>query len=204
MNEEDVGQNIRRIREREGLNLATAAARASMTPSALSKIEKAHSSAPLSTLMSIADALGVSLASFFEEPAAQPNFVVTRKGKGKIVVRDGSKFGYAYEALTVEMPGKRVEPFILSTKPGDKIGYFQHGGQEFNYILSGRVEMRVGDETVELSAGDAIYFNPRLPHGSRILSKEPVRVLCLFIQDNPAEAKLSASPKPSAKKKKSK
>ncbi len=202
MNEEDVGQNIRRIREREGLNLATAAARASMTASALSKIEKAQSSAPLSTLMSIADALGVSLASFFEEPAAQPNFIVTRKGKGKVVVRDGSKFGYAYEALTVEMPGKRVEPFILSTKPGDKVGYFQHGGQEFNYVLSGHIEMRVGDETVELSAGDAIYFNPRLPHGSRMLSKEPVRVLCLFIQDNPTGAK--SAPTPPLKKNKSK
>jgi len=202
MNEEDVGRNIRRIREREGLKLGAAAVRASMTASALSKIEKAQSSAPLSTLMSIADALGVSLANFFEEPVVTPNFVVTRKGRGKIVVRDGSKFGYAYEALAVEMPDKRVDPFILSTKHGDKAGYFQHGGQEFNYVLSGHIEMRVGDETVELLAGDAIYFNPRLPHGSRMLSKEPVRILCLFIQDNPKETK--SAPQPQNKKKKSK
>lgn len=187
MDEKTVGGNIRAIRERAGLNLATVSARASITTSALSKIEQGQTSSPIATLLSIADALGVSLATFFTEPTKRPDFVITRKGEGKMMVRDGSKFGYAYEALSLEMPGKRVEPFILTTKPGEKTreGKFQHGGQEFNYVLSGKFEMQIGEEKVILSTGDSIYFNPRLVHGvTRLLGREPVRILCLFIQDD--------------------
>lgn len=188
MNEKIIGQNIREIRERQGLTLAVVARRASLTSGALSKIEQGQTSSPISTLISVADALGVPFESLVLSQTKQPNYVVTRKGEGEAVVRDGGKFGYAYEALATEMPGKRVQPFIFTTKPGDKEGTFQHGGQEFMYVLCGKLEMRVGLEKIILSEGDSLYFNPRIEHGSRVIGKTPVKTLSILIQDDPRAA----------------
>ena len=39
-----------------------------------------------------------------------------------------------------------------------------HGGQVFYYVLEGRIRITLGKHSYELSAGDSIYFDPRLPH----------------------------------------
>ena len=44
-----------------------------------------------------------------------------------------------------------------------------HGGQEFNYILSGTVKLVIGKREFVLRAGDSIYFNPAIPHGQQAL-----------------------------------
>ncbi len=195
MDEKDIGGNIRRFRQEKGLTLEQTAQKAGLTKGALSKIETGQISPPISTVLRIADALGVALAEFFSEPVQNPNFVVTRKGKGNKLVRDGSQFGYSYEALALSMPGKKAEPFILTMKPTDPQGTFQHGGDEFIYMLEGKMELTIGDDPVVLNPGDSIYFNPRLVHKSRTLGKTACKYLSVFVQDAPEE-----KAKPSGKK----
>lgn len=184
MDVKTIGQNIRRLREQAGLTLSVVAKRANITISPLSKIEKGQTSAPISTLISIAEALGVPLSKLVEASTQQPDFVVTRKGKGQIVERDGTNFGYAYEALAAEMPDKCAEPFLLTSLAKDKPGVFQHGGEEFLYVLSGKIEMHIGDSSVTLSKGDSLYFNPRLPHFGKVVGTKPAKTLCMFIRSN--------------------
>lgn len=81
------------------------------------------------------------------------------------------------------MPNKVAEPFLLTIKPSDPPGTFQHGGFEFIYMLAGKMEFKLGDETMLLNAGDSIYFNPRKVHTARALGAKPARYLCVFIQD---------------------
>lgn len=182
MDEKVIGENIRRLRTQRGQTLTAAAQAAGLAKSNLSKIENGQISAPVSTMMRIADALKVPLADFFAEGKRSPDYVVTRKGKGIPIVRDGSQFGYAYEALALEMQGKKAEPFILTVKPTDPPATFQHGGDEFLYILSGKMEFTIGDEKLVLNPGDSVYFNPRKPHAARAVGKSPVRYLDIFVQ----------------------
>ena len=189
MNEKIIGENIRNWRLKKGLTLEATAEAASLTKSTLSKIENGKISPPISTVLRIGQALSVSLADFFSEPKSAPNFVLTRKGKGVPIVRDGSQFGYAYEALALDMPGKKAEPFMMTIKPSDKSATFKHGGDEFMFILSGKMEFTVGDETVVLHAGDALYFNPQFPHSARALGKAAVRYLAIFIEAPPEPKK---------------
>jgi quercetin dioxygenase-like cupin family protein/DNA-binding XRE family transcriptional regulator len=184
VDEKTIGASIRRLRTERGLSLTDAAKSASLTKSALSKIETGQISAPISTMLRIADALKVPLAEFFSEGRAQRNFALTRKGAGTPIVRDGTQFGYAYEALALAMPNKRAEPFLLTIAPGDPKGHFQHDGQEFIYMLSGKLEFSVGEETMVLEPGDSIYFDPNLPHSSRAVGKSPAKYLCVFVQQS--------------------
>lgn len=148
VDEQTIGKNIRALREGKGLSLTEAAARAGLSKSALSKVETAQISSPISTLLAIAGALDVHLSRFFQEATQKPTHVVTRKGKAPVISRGGSQYGYAYQALALAMPDKLMEPFLLTVRPGDKRGVFKHKGQEFIYMLSGRMRMRLGGEAV--------------------------------------------------------
>jgi transcriptional regulator with XRE-family HTH domain len=182
MDEQTIGKNIRSLRESKGLSLTEAAARAGLSKSALSKIETAQISSPIATLLSIASALDVHLSQFFLEPEHKPSYVVTRKGKAPVISRGGSQYGYAYQALALNMPDKLAEPFLLTVRPGDKRGVFKHKGQEFIYMLSGRMRMRLGEEEVILEPGDALYFDPTQEHTCEALDRKAAQFLCCFIQ----------------------
>jgi transcriptional regulator with XRE-family HTH domain len=194
MDEQAIGANIRRLRQDAGRTLTALADAAGLTKSTLSKIETGQVSAPISTFLRIADGLGVPLSQFFAEPQADPPYVLTRSGKGNIITRDGSKFGYAYEALALEMRHKRIEPFLLTINPGDGSGKFQHGGQEFIYMLAGRMRFTVGDDALLLGRGDALYFDPKHVHTTEVIGKTPAKFICIFIQEEPAAARVQSSP----------
>ncbi len=183
MDERDIGKNIRRIREQAGQTVTATAGKAGLTKSTLSKIEKGQVSPPISTLVRVAAALQVELASFFTTAGPRPTYAYTPQGKGRILTRDGSRFGYAYEALALDMPGKRGEPFVLTIQPGDPAGEFAHDGQEFIYMLSGSMAFSVGEETFTLRKGDSLYFNATVHHRTRVLGKQAVRFVCVFIED---------------------
>lgn len=183
MDEQAIGANIRRLREDAGLTLTALAERSELTKSTLSKIETGQTSSPVGTLLRIAGALSLPLAEFFVEPTTDPPYVLTRKGKGRTISRDGSKFGYSYEALALGVRHKLVEPFLLTIRPGDPKGEFQHAGQEFIHMLRGRLEMTLGGDKLTLGPGDSLYFDSSLVHTTRVLGKTPARFVCVFIQE---------------------
>ncbi len=173
---------IRKIRKSRGKTLETVAKTAGISKSTLSKIENGQLSSPISTLLSLADAMGVRLTEFFTEPHDSPSYVITRKSKGPVIVRDGSQLGYSYEAIALDFPGRQVDPFILTINPGDREGKFEHDGQEFLHILSGATRMKLGAEEFILNKGDSLYFDPTHTHSLQALHDKPVQLLCIFIQ----------------------
>lgn len=182
MDEQTIGRAIRALREAKGLSLTEAAARAGLSKGALSKVETARISSPISTLLAIADALEVHLSRFFEEREERPSFVVTRAGEAPVISRGGSQYGYSYQALALAMPDRLMDPFLLTVRPGDRRGTFRHKGQEFIHMLTGRMRMRIGVETVILEAGDSLYFDPALEHSCEALDRKAARFLCCFLQ----------------------
>jgi transcriptional regulator with XRE-family HTH domain len=185
MDEQTIGGNIRALREAAGLTLTAAAEKAVLTKSALSKIETGQSSPPIATLLRIAGALNVSLVEFFTAKNTHLPYVLTRKGAGRVISRDGSRFGYSYEALGLEKSDKIAEPFLLNIKPDDPEGVFHHEGQEFIYMLSGQMSFTINDEELMLRRGDSLYFNSINVHRTRVIGKRPAKFICVFIQQNP-------------------
>jgi len=183
LNERIIGGNIRALREQRKLTVTALAKRSGLTKSTISKIETGRVSSPISTLIRIAQVLDVPVAEFFAEPKNDPPYVFTPKGEGTIIARDGSEIGYSYEALAAEMRHKLVEPFLLTMKPDDPEGVFQHESQEFIYMLSGRIVVTINGDEVLLRPGDALYFDSRLQHKMRVVGKRPARFVDVYIQE---------------------
>jgi len=177
-----MGKRIRKLRQKAGLTLTGAAAKAELTKGTLSKIERGQISPPIATIMRIAKALEVSITDFFVDADPPPAYVLTRKNHGALVSHNGSRFGYSYEALALEKHGKAVEPFVLTINPTDPPGEFHHHGQEFIFMLSGRMEFMISDERLVLRAGDSLYFDSQHVHKTQVLGSRPAKFVCVFIQ----------------------
>jgi quercetin dioxygenase-like cupin family protein len=88
---------------------------------------------------------------------------VCRKGQGVQIVRYP---GYEFSSLAYNFKGRTMEPLMVtldSSRPAAP--QVSHSGQEFNYIVEGRMKVTVGKAEYILNSGDSIYFDATLPHG---------------------------------------
>ncbi len=160
-----IHHKIRSIRRQNLLTLEEVARRTGFTRSYLSMIELGKKSPPIASLSKIARALGIHIGAFFEKRKPEDHILLIRKGKGKMVARDGSIFGYRYEAVAPTKRGKKMEPFIISLPPNSREGpLFDHEGEEFFYVLEGKIQFLYGDKKYRLGPGDCIYFDSSIPH----------------------------------------
>ncbi|MFQ5692540.1 MAG: helix-turn-helix domain-containing protein [Nitrospinota bacterium] len=177
--EENVGARIRHLRKARRFTLEQLAERAGISKSVLSKIENGKVSSPISTYSHICSALNVSLADLFsEEDGEDPIFV--RKGERRLLSRRGSHFGYTYYSLAHNRLGRRMAPFLLIYPHGlEEIPTFHHGGEEFVFILKGKLEFVYGDQTLILSEGDSLYIDGQFRHGARALGGRDCEALVI-------------------------
>jgi quercetin dioxygenase-like cupin family protein len=67
-------------------------------------------------------------------------------------------------------------------KPDNEPVYLNtHAGQEFNYVVSGRLLLQINGKDFVLEEGDCIYFNSELPHGMKALDGEVVNFLAIIL-----------------------
>lgn len=161
-----LGEHLKLLRAARGMTLDRLAAATGLTKSYLSKIQNSKKLPPIATLSRIASALGTGIGSFFGDILeAREGASVVRRKERLPVVRGGTAFGYDYVSLAHQRLSKSMEPFVF-TFPSkiDTHVFFDHGGEEFVFILSGRVIFQVGDERWTLEAGDSIYFDAAIPH----------------------------------------
>ncbi|HYE04112.1 MAG TPA: XRE family transcriptional regulator [Planctomycetota bacterium] len=156
----NLGDRIRLLRHRSGLRLDDVAARCGFTKSLLSKIETGAVNPPVATLVAIARAMGVTVATLIDDGPAVGT-VVTRAAAPD----ERTDKGYLFRLLAGERADKAMQPFLFTARRGEvKAGALRHAGQEFVYILDGAVEYRVGRTTHALGTGDSLYFDSDEDH----------------------------------------
>ena len=155
---------IREMREILDISADEMAERLKISPGEYAGYENGEIDISISALYSIAAIFGVDFTVLLtgEGPKMEDQCVV-RAGDGVIVDRFD---GYSYSSLAYKFIGRIMEPLLVKISPLDEpIALVIHSGQEFNYVLSGKIRITVGRRVYELAEGDSIYFNPRLPHG---------------------------------------
>lgn len=179
-----VCRRVRALRTERGLTLEALAAKSGFTKGYLSKIENGVKAPPIASLAKIGRALGQDLSSFFLDEGAtntdhahDPRISVVHHWERKPVTRGGTAFGYDYVSLAHKRAHKSMEPFIF-TFPSrvDVDQYFQHPGEEFIFVLSGKVAFEIVingiTRTWALEAGDCVYFDSDLPHRGHSIDGE--------------------------------
>jgi transcriptional regulator with XRE-family HTH domain len=174
-----VARRLAALRMESNLTLRELGERTGLSDAYLNRVERQKTPINIANLEKVAVAFGVSLASFFESDEAREPLVVTRAGMGR-KVRFRGRSGFRVDLLAHLKKGKLMEPLLVdlaSTRAN--VPLKSHPGQEFNYVLEGRCVFLFGKERLELSTGDAVYFDSTVPHVCRALGKGPSRILAI-------------------------
>ena len=173
-----LGTRIRSLRQARHLTLRDVAQRAGVTESFLSQVEQDVASPSIATVHRIARALDLSIAQLFA-PDVDTGRVVRKEARRRIVYQGLKSVD---EFLTANTAG-RLQVILSTIEPGGGTGaepYTHDSDEEVAVILSGVLDLWVGDEHYVLREGDAITYPSRLPHWNANHGTEPATVLfCL-------------------------
>ena len=174
---EQIGRRIRDARKSRGMTLESLAREAGFTKSYLSKIENSRKVPPIASLARICRSLDTRVADLLDESApendARQRYSVVRASERQTVIRGQSAFGYDYKSLVHRLPTQHMEPFLFTfpERVGEEV-LFEHEGEEFVFVISGRVRFFIDGEEMILDPGDALYFDSTLRHRGEAVTGE--------------------------------
>ncbi len=171
----DIGERLRSLRSRHKLSQRELAKRAGVTNSTISLIESNQMNPSVGALKRILDGIPIGLSEFFATEPERPHQAFFRAdelveiGKGRI----------SFRQLGESMSGRKLQILKEHYQPGADTGrvLLVHDGEEGGIVVSGRIEVTVGDERRVLGPGDAYYFESRRPHRFRCIGPQPCEVI---------------------------
>ncbi|MEW5802165.1 MAG: response regulator [bacterium] len=158
-----LGEKIKSIRKSKGIKIKQLSTRSGLTESSISMIENGKISPSITTINKIAMALSVHPIEFFEIEKHK-KWVLSRKGEREKLLFDNSD--NKLEFLIKDKKDYRNEVFISYLGANQKSfeEYITHEGYKFGYVLSGSVDVELGNERVRVNEGDTIFFEAIIPH----------------------------------------
>ncbi|ADO44286.1 XRE family transcriptional regulator (plasmid) [Ketogulonicigenium vulgare Y25] len=175
-----IAARLRALRKEAGLTLSDLAMRSGLAASTLSKIENEQMSPTYDTILSLAEGLGVDITHLVtgtQGKSVNGRKAVTRKGEG-IVHRTQQ---YDYEMLCNDIANRQFVPLLAEVKARSLHtfdGLLRHPGEEFIFVLEGRVELHTEFYAPSLlEVGDSGYFDSTMGHALINPDDRPARVL---------------------------
>jgi transcriptional regulator with XRE-family HTH domain len=179
-----VGARIRAVRETKALSLQDIAQRTGFSESTIAQIESDAILPPLGDMVKLARALEMKMGYLLVQGESKPYTVVHKKNR-KPVSRYGSqktlRYGYTYESLAPEKKERNMEPFLVTLEPTSQDeSPSSHDGEEFIFVLEGKIEVILGNDREILSSEDSIYYDSTLPHRVRALGDQNARIVAVL------------------------
>ncbi|MFW5889950.1 MAG: helix-turn-helix domain-containing protein [Marinilabiliaceae bacterium] len=180
------GEKIKLQREEKKLEPVEVAKRAGIDEERLARIESGEVAPALGTLIKLARVFGVRPGTFLDDKEDK-GVVVTRSGENAPsdqlnVPGSQMRENLSFSSLARQKSDRHMDPFLVEVKPaGEKINqpFSSHEGEEFIYVLNGKVEVKYGKETHVLSAGDSIYYDSIVDHKVTAIQGENALVLAV-------------------------
>lgn len=156
-----LGSKIKDMRNQMGLTQQELADRTELTKGFISQLERDLTVPSVTTLIDIARCLGCSPGVFFEE-----------KKQGKLVYRESDycekeeeDLGSKVKWLISDAQKNRMEPImVILKKAGETKWDKPHEGEEFGYVIKGKIALYVGDERYIVNSGESFYYSSDLRH----------------------------------------
>lgn len=152
-----LGKRLSRLREERRWTLDDLALRTGLSHSYLSRMESGDRQPSLGTLSVLAQVYGITLAALFE-PEDEPCIVIRA---ADAPTQRGSDLFYTLlsrRSRNTSLQAIRIQVTAQGVKP------YAHDGEEWIYVLEGRLNLTVGQEEHILVRGDAAHFKARIPH----------------------------------------
>lgn len=161
----EIGEKLRALRLRKKMGLVELGAHTGLSPGLLSKIERSQVWPPLPTLLRIAMVFGVGLDHFFNDERKVIG-VVRKDERQQLEQAMGEVVSFRFQSLDFTANERTTNAWLAEFERVDaeNAETHEHEGSEFIFLLSGKLQIVIGREVIELSRGDSIYFESHVPH----------------------------------------
>jgi transcriptional regulator with XRE-family HTH domain len=185
----DVGPHIKDARRQRQLTLQQLSEASGVSISAISKIENGKASASFDTLLSLCHALDITFEALFGPGQAGPS--ARRAVTHKMEATRFTTSQYDYEVHAQELSKKRMIPLVMEIKNrviNEETKWSQHTGEEFIYVVSGRLHLHTGSYAPSaLTAGDSAYIDSGMPHAFVSVGPKNARIVSVCL-DSPSKS----------------
>jgi electron transfer flavoprotein alpha subunit len=146
------------------------------TPDFIQQVEADELVPPVAFLLRLASALKVDPGTFLRKDEK----AVIRDRRIESYVRRTQN--YSYQTLTEGSSSDHLRAFMVTIEPrhAHKPVAYKHEGEEFIYVMTGAIEVMLGEKAHVLKTGEHIHFNSYTPHKLKSLSDEPTRCLVVL------------------------
>lgn len=174
----DVGRRLKQLRQQRDLSQRELGKRAGVTNSTISLIEQNSVSPSISSLKKILDALPVSISEFFAGEAVAEEQVFYRAEE----LTEIGTGALSWRLVGARRPNRNLSILHERYPPGADTGeaMLEHEGEEGGIVIAGTIEISVNGDVQRLAAGDAYYFDSRLPHRFRNVGDDA----CVIVSAN--------------------
>lgn len=170
----EIGKKIRELRMRKGLTQEELANRSELSKGFISQLENDVTSPSIATLVDVLTCLGTDLKTFFGEE--QDNQVVFCEED--YFVKTAEAQGNEIAWIVPNAQKNRMEPIRLTLQSGACTEIDSpHEGEEFGYVLSGRILLHLGDECHKVKKGESFYYPASCNHYLENPGKTPAIIL---------------------------
>ena len=178
----EIGGRLKALRNIMDISAEKMAETLKMSADDYTAYEKGERDFSFSFLYNAANLLGVDVVDIISgESPKLSTCALARKGEGYDIMR---RTAYNYKHLAFTFRKKKAEPFMVTVEPGGdgKVTLHSHEGQEFNYMVSGKMEFHMDSIVYELNEGDSVYFDSGIPHAMKAVGNQPAKFLAVVMK----------------------
>ena len=175
------GTQLRELRLRRGWTLQDLADQSGLSKTFLSRLESGDRQASIAAVLTLSRIFEVSLSFFFESPVALEPCLIVRAAHAE----ERSTNGLKYKPLSNAGRFSHLQPLLVRVSPTRRgTQHYQHPGEEWIYVLSGKLILSLAGRTYDLGPGDAAHFESRLAHRLVAPGPEEAQVLVVASPDS--------------------
>ena len=182
------GKRISEARKALGISIREMAILHNITEAEYLLHENGQADTSFSFLLKTAERFGMDINALITGESPRLSFyTLTRKISGQRVERSPD-FEYFHQAA--QMKNRVAEPFVVRapfTGEDSPVHLSTHAGQEFDYVLSGKLKVQLEDKVEILEAGDSVYYDSRHPHGMVAVGGEDCTFLAVVMKSSDAK-----------------
>lgn len=175
----EIGSKIKHLRQQLNLSQSELADRCELTKGYISQLENDLTSPSIATLIDILSALGTDLSNFFKKDddcriVFSENDFIEKHDDGMIL-----------RWIIPNAQKNEMEPVLVELLPGASTADgFPHEGEEFGYVLEGKISITLGDDKYACKKGESFYYTASKPHGIKNVGKTTAKFIWVSTPPN--------------------
>ncbi len=183
-------ERLKGLREEFNISTAAMAEACDVSEAEYLAYETGEKEFSVTFLFKCANHLGVDVFSIVsgDEPHLSA-LTVTKSGEGMPIKR---REGMDYSHIAYLFKDRLAEPVVVTTKysktlENSEILMSRHGGQELDYVLSGKLRFKLEDTVTELGPGDSVFYDANKRHGMVAVGGEDCKFLAVLMNGDPKQ-----------------